>query len=46
MTEIKIYDTCAEKIEEIAEKNDSTVAEVVEALLEFEDEMKDNEGWV
>ena len=26
MTEIKIYDSCAEKIEEIAEKNDSTAA--------------------
>ena len=40
MTGILIYDTDAEAIEKIAYANDTTVAEVVEMLMEYAEEMK------
>lgn len=39
MTEIKIYDTDAGLINKVADKNDMTVADVIEALCEYMDDM-------
>lgn len=39
MTDITIYDTEAEIIEKVSEKNNITVAEVVEMLCDYLDEM-------
>ena len=41
MTDISVYDTEAKKIEEFAEKHDTTVAEVVGAMMEC---FYDNDG--
>lgn len=41
MTSIVIYDTEANELEHLAEKHDTTVAEIVEALLEC---FYDNDG--
>ena len=35
MTNITIYDTDAKRLEEVAERHNTTVAEVVEALMDF-----------
>lgn len=40
MTNIMIYDIEAEIIEEIADKNDLTNAEVIEMLADYIDDMK------
>lgn len=40
MTNITVYDTEAEIIERIADENDCTTAEVIEALIEYVDDMK------
>lgn len=42
MTKILVYDIEAEALEEIADANDTTVAEVVEMLMEYAEEMKKN----
>ncbi len=42
MQGILIYDTEAEALEKIADANDTTVAEVVEMLMEYAEEMKKN----
>lgn len=43
MTNIAIYDTDAENIEKIADANNMTIAEVIELLMDYSDEMiKDN----
>lgn len=39
MTNITIYDDTAEKLEEIAERQDTTVAELIDALMDFIDEI-------
>ena len=39
MTNITIYDSEAESIERIAEANDMTIAEIVESLCEYIDDM-------
>ena len=39
MKEIRVYDIEAERLEELAEKNDMTIAELVEMLMEYEEEM-------
>ncbi len=39
MTNITVYDDTAEKLEEIAEKNDTSVAEVIDMLMEYADEL-------
>ena len=44
MTNISIYDVEAEQLEKIADANDTTVAEVVEMLCEYVEEMKENNG--
>ena len=40
MTKITVYDIEAEELEKIAEVNDTTVAEVVEMLMAYAEEMK------
>lgn len=43
MTKITVYDIEAEELEKIADANDTTVAEVVEMLMAYAEEMrKDN----
>ena len=43
MTKILVYDIEAEELEKIADANDTTVAEVVEMLMAYAEEMrKDN----
>ena len=44
MTKINIYDLEAEQLEKIAEANDTTVAEIVEMLMAYVDEMKKDNG--
>lgn len=45
MTRISAYDIEAELIERIADENDTTTAEVIEALCEYLEEVKENNGW-
>lgn len=42
MTKITVYDIEANELEKIADANDTTVAEVVEMLMEYAEEMKKN----
>lgn len=44
MTTIKVYDIEATELEKIADANDTTVAEVVEMLMEYAEEMKKDNG--
>lgn len=44
MTNIAIYDIEATELEKIADVNDTTVAEVVEMLMEYAEEMKKDNG--
>lgn len=46
MTKILVYDIEAEELEKIADANDITVAEVVEMLMEYSEEMKKNNNLV
>ena len=46
MQKILVYDVEAEELEKIADANDTTVAEVVEMLMEYADEMKKNNNLV
>lgn len=46
MTNILVYDIEAEELEKIADANDVTVAEVVEMLMEYSEEMKKNNSLV
>ena len=39
MTDIRIYDDTANKLEHVAEEHDTSVAEVIDALMEFIDEV-------
>lgn len=40
MMYITVYDTEAEELEKLAEDNDTTIAEIVEMLMEYKDDMK------
>lgn len=42
MTKITVYDIEAKELEKIADANDTTVAEVVEMLMEYAEEMKES----
>ena len=43
MTRITVYDIEAEQLDKIADANDTTIAEIVEMLMEYAEEMiKDN----
>ena len=44
MTNITVYDIEAKELEKIADANDTTIAEVVEMLMEYADEMKRDNG--
>lgn len=46
MQKILVYDIEAEELEKIADANDVTVAEVVEMLMEYSEEMKKNNNLV
>ena len=45
MKSITVYDFEADELEKIADENDTTVAEVVELLMEYADQMKEDNGW-
>ena len=45
MTNIIVYDIEAKELEKIADDNDTNVAEVIEALMQYVDEMKKDNGW-
>lgn len=42
MTKITVYDIEAEELAKIADVNDITIAEVVEMLMEYAEEVKEN----
>ena len=42
MTKITVYDIEAKELEKIADANDTTIAEVVEMLMEYAEEMKES----
>lgn len=44
MTNIVIYDIEAEQLHKIADANDTTVAEIVEMLMDYAEEMKKDNG--
>lgn len=44
MKNITVYDIEAEELEKIADANDITIAEVIEMLIEYAEEMKENNG--
>lgn len=45
MQKVMLYDIEAEKLEQLAEANDTTVAEIVEQLVEYLPEVKEFNGW-
>ena len=45
MTNLTVYDVEAELINKVADVNDTTVAEVIEALCEYIEEVKEDNGW-
>lgn len=40
MKYITVYDVEADELEKLAEDNDTTIAEIVEMLMEYKDDMK------
>lgn len=44
MTKITVYDIEAEELEDIAETNGTTIAEVVEMLMAYAQDMKRDNG--
>ena len=46
MTRIEVFSYDAEQIEKVCEDNGISVADVVEALVERLEEVKDDEGWI
>ena len=44
MTNITVYDIEANELEKIAEANDTTIAEVIEMLMDYAEEMKKDNG--
>ena len=46
MQKILVYDIEASELEKIADANDTTVAEIVEMLMEYAEEMKRNNNLV
>lgn len=46
MTSIMVYDIEANELEKIADANDTTIAEVVEMLMGYVEEMKKDNGLV
>ena len=46
MTKIEVYDIEAEQLHKIADANDTTVAEIVELLMDYAEDMKRDNGLV
>ncbi len=46
MTRIEVFSHDAEKLEQVCENNGISMADVVEALVERLEEVKDEEGWI
>ena len=46
MTNITVYDVEAERIEKIADANDTNAAEIIEMLMEYADDMIRDNGMV
>lgn len=46
MTSIRVFDVEADKIEKIAYDNHLTAADIVEMLMDYVDEMKEDNGLV
>ena len=46
MTRLMAYDIEAREIEKLCVDNDTTEAEVIEALMEHIEEVKEEQGWV
>lgn len=44
MTNVRIYDTDYELLDKIAENNDMDIADVVEMLVDYAEEMKKDNG--
>ena len=44
MQNITVYDIEAKELERIADENDTTIAEVVEMLMDYAEEMKKDHG--
>lgn len=44
MTKITVYDIEAKELEKIADANDTNVAEIVEMLMQYAEEMKKDNG--
>lgn len=44
MTNIRVYDINANELEKVADRNDTTIAEVVELLMDYLEEMKKDNG--
>jgi hypothetical protein len=44
MKKIIVYDIEAEELEKIADANDTNVAEIVEMLMDYVEEMKNDNG--
>ena len=44
MMSITVYDIEAEQLEKIADANNTTVAEVIEMLMDYAEEMKKDNG--
>jgi hypothetical protein len=44
MMNITVYDIEAEQLEKIADANNTTVAEVIEMLMDYAEEMKKDNG--
>ena len=46
MTNVSLYDVTAKQLEQIANDNDTTIAEVIETLvLDYMEEAKEDNGW-
>jgi len=45
MTKLMTYDIEAREIEKLCADNDTTEAEVIEALMEHIEEVKEEQGW-
>ena len=46
MTKINVYDIEANELEKIADANDTSVAEIVEMLMEYAEQMKKDHNLV
>ena len=45
MQSISVYDIEADKLNRVADDNDTTVAEIIEQLCEYLSDIKESNGW-